>query len=373
MNDDGAVIYGVEFQARSLCPQHGDTDAVRFLVGTQSLKRKNQVHLIEFDEETNLINKNIVTHEAGEIWDINSNPLNKNVISTCYNVSLDNKIQTKASLWQIPPLDDMGPVHSNSMLETSQYYSLQHICDLDAGHGHVRKVLWNLAGDCNKLVTISEHHIDIWDNNTVQLTNSISLEGKVQLQYSNGRFSPHHSGSQIAAAIDTTVKGYDLRSMSVAFTIEDAHSQTVRDMDFNPNKQYYLVSCSDDCKVKFWDTRNTHSPLMIRTDHSHWIWSVRYNNFHDQLVLTSSSDSRVILSNIASLSSEPYGHIDDEDNSESKEPDSDRIINIYDEHEDSVYAVEWSVADPWTFASLSYDGRLVINKVPRVEKYKILL
>lgn len=34
--------------------------------------------------------------------------------------------------------------------------------------------------------------------------------------------------------------------------IENAHGQLVRDMDFNPNKQYYLASCGDDCKVKFW-------------------------------------------------------------------------------------------------------------------------
>ena len=27
-----------------------------------------------------------------------------------------------------------------------------------------------------------------------------------------------------------------------------------------------------------------------------------------------------------------------------------------------MYTAEWSVADPWTFASLSYDGRLVIGK-----------
>ena len=51
----------------------------------------------------------------------------------------------------------------------------------------------------------------------------------------------------------------------------------------------------------------------------------------------------------------------------------DGVIATFDEHEDSVYAVEWSTADPWVFASLSYDGRLVINRVPRAEKYKILL
>ena len=43
------------------------------------------------------------------------------------------------------------------------------------------------------------------------------------------------------------------------------------------------------------------------------MWSVRYNHFHDQLILSSSSDSRVILLSIPSLSSEPYGHLDDDE------------------------------------------------------------
>ena len=46
------------------------------------------------------------------------------------------------------------------------------------------------------------------------------------------------------------------------------------------------------------------------------MWSVRYNHFHDQLVLTSSSDSRVVLHNAASVSSEPYGHLLDEEDEE---------------------------------------------------------
>lgn len=50
----------------------------------------------------------------------------------------------------------------------------------------------------------------------------------------------------------------------------------------------------------------------------------------------------------------------------------DEVLAVYEEHEDSVYAVSWSVADAWLFASLSYDGRLVINHVPSQEKYAIL-
>jgi len=56
---------------------------------------------------------------------------------------------------------------------------------------------------------------------------------------------------------------------------------------------------------------------------------VRFNHFHDQLVLTSSSDSRVILSNLMSISSEPFGHLIDEDEEEDDKEDEDLKYNKY--------------------------------------------
>lgn len=61
-----------------------------------------------------------------------------------------------------------------------------------------------------------------------------------------------------------------LLSHSQIYCIENAHGQLVRDLDFNPNKQYYLASCGDDCKVKFWDTRNVTEPVKTLEQHSHW-------------------------------------------------------------------------------------------------------
>lgn len=57
---------------------------------------------------------------------------------------------------------------------------------------------------------------------------------------------------------------------SQTYCIENAHGQLVRDLDFNPNKQYYLASCGDDCKVKFWDTRRVAEPVKTLEEHSHW-------------------------------------------------------------------------------------------------------
>ncbi len=57
---------------------------------------------------------------------------------------------------------------------------------------------------------------------------------------------------------------------SQIYCIENAHGQLVRDLDFNPNKQYYLASCGDDCKVKFWDVRHINEPVKCLEEHSHW-------------------------------------------------------------------------------------------------------
>lgn len=58
---------------------------------------------------------------------------------------------------------------------------------------------------------------------------------------------------------------------------------------------------------------------------------MRYNHFHDQLILTSSSDSRVILNNVASISSEPYGHLledEYEDDDDEKNKKWENTVNV---------------------------------------------
>ncbi|KAM9018821.1 EARP and GARP complex-interacting protein 1 isoform 1-T2 [Ara ararauna] len=387
MEDDAPVIYGLEFQARALTPQTAETDAIRFLVGTQSLRYDNQIHIIDFDDENNIINKNVLLHQVGEIWHISTSPADKGVLATCYNKTSDSKVMTCAAVWRMPKELESGS-HESPDDSSSNTQTLELLCHLDnTAHGNMACVMWEPMGDGKKVISLADNNILLWDlqesSSKAVLSSSASLEGKGQLKFISGRWSPHHNCTQIATANDTTVRGWDTRSMRQIYCIENAHGQLVRDLDFNPNKQYYLASCGDDCKVKFWDTRNVTEPVKTLEEHSHWVWNVRYNHSHDQLILTGSSDSRVILSNMVSISSEPFGHmVDDDELSDQedqhqeekiKEPLQDSVIATYEEHEDSVYAVEWSSADPWLFASLSYDGRLVINRVPRALKYHILL
>uniref|UniRef100_A0A8C0SNZ2 EARP and GARP complex-interacting protein 1 n=1 Tax=Canis lupus familiaris TaxID=9615 RepID=A0A8C0SNZ2_CANLF len=236
----------------------------------------------------------------------------------------DSKVLTCAAVWRMPKELEPGS-HESPDDSSSTAHTLELLCHLDnTAHGSMACVTWEPTGDGKRVISLADNHILLWDlqesSSQAVLASSASLEGKGQLKFTSGRWSPHHTGTQVATANDTTIRGWDTRSMSQIYCIENAHGQLVRDLDFNPNKQYYLASCGDDCKVKFWDTRNVTEPVKTLEEHSHWVWNVRYNHSHDQLVLTGSSDSRVILTNMVSISSEPFGHlVDDDDLSDQEE------------------------------------------------------
>lgn len=166
---------------------------------------------------------------------------------------------------------------------------------------------------------------------------------KVHNQVTAASWSPHHGTNQIAVAMENNMQIIDLRSINkgAVYSLDGAHGDPIRDMDFNPNRQYYMASCGDDGCTKFWDIRNLTVPVLNRQDHYHWyavaffvvptfpdlrrfgdcrVWQVRYNVFHDQLVLTAGSDARVVLTSASSLSSEPFGKLvaDEKDNEDGK-------------------------------------------------------
>lgn len=66
------------------------------------------------------------------------------------------------------------------------------------------------------------------------------------------------------------IKTFDTRSGQIAWNIDNAHNQLVRDIDYNLNKQYHIATCGDDAFVKIWDFRQMNKPVYTRSDHSHW-------------------------------------------------------------------------------------------------------
>ena len=289
------------------------------------------------DDDSKTLSKKIYDHPQGEIWQIASNQVDTNTIAVRHsNLEPDGSQKQSVSVYKL----DEG-------------LTLQHnITDKDVHH-----VSWQ-PGQSNKFMLLSENKLSFHDlNSNVNGPESIGkLEGKGFNELTYGAWNPHQNSQQYATINEYHIRGWDVRIMKQAWTFESPGNQAVKCIDFNPNKQYLLASSGDDGSVRIWDIRQPRKALAVRNDHSHWVWSVKYNPYHDQLILSSSSDGHVVLSSMASLSSEPHGHIieDTEENEEEaqKEPTlEDGKISSYDDHEDSVYCVEWSATDPWIFGT----------------------
>ncbi|VDP05129.1 unnamed protein product [Soboliphyme baturini] len=296
------------------------------------------VYFLHYDEELNQVSKEVYTHPIGELWNLSVFPADRRIIATCYDAGF-------------------------------KYYKfVSFIC-----------IYWQIVSD--KVLSAAASYKVIC-----------------------GKWNPHHNCNSFVTVIGGTVSGTDIRSNKLeilklfsflsrtTFSIQ-AHPNYVRDIDLNPNRNYYLATAGDDCRILFWDTRVVKQPMKSVLSHSHWVWSIRYNPIHDQLFISSGSDARVVLHCIVSISSEALEMAD-----ASEEPDcpsnqfslydlinlspnrsnrdifrlTDGVIRRYEDHEESVYCCEWSSVDPWVFASLSYDGRVIINTVPRKIKYSIL-
>lgn len=343
-----------------------------FLAGTVGAK-ENAVYLLEYnDEDTNITPTSY--HHPDEIWDIVSCPNDEHLFFTCHSPVAGNPLNKRATLWRKPETKD------DQRNELTQLVTLEN--------EGIKKVLWDSEESSNKIVSIDNNNVyfsSLNDSTTSQTiltidTSSIFKESNSPAlkQLQNAVWNPHQA--EIVTVGGCNLSGWDLRSGKNSFDRADAHKSTIRAVDYNPNKPYHVVTGGDDAQVYIWDVRQIKEPILdIHSSHTHWVWSVAFNKLQDQLLLTSSSDTQVNLHNVVSVSSASYldSSSEEEDEDEgsygrSSNKPSDGLIHTYDQHEDSVYKVAWSPADTWTFASISYAGRVVISQVPTNEKFKIL-
>lgn len=368
MEESNGLIYGLELQARALTPQYGEGNEVRFFIATNSLKPTNQVHLLEFNEEQANVKSKIYEHSLGEVWKLNSSPHNENLIASCYNILKGSQVQTQAALLEMPAEVD----EQNLKMEFLPWQQVE-ILDTEKYGDKVKTIEFH-PSQKNTLACVVDGKVVIFDRAVSQtrVVGEVAASNaqKNSPSFTTGKWSHHHQGHQFFTLHDCSVRSYDIRdTQHCAWSIEDAHNQLVRDLDCNPNKQCHIVTGGDDGAVKVWDCRMPKEAIFSRNDHAHWVWSVRFNTFHDQLILSSSSDCKVLLTCAGSVSSEASSDALPE---ERRRVLSDGLLQTFDQHEDSVYCVEWSNVDPWIFASLSYDGRVLISKVPKQYKYQII-
>ncbi|KAI8342753.1 WD40-repeat-containing domain protein [Chlamydoabsidia padenii] len=362
-DSDHSCVYGLRQQARCLTSVTASTETSKFLVGTVGT-RNNVICLLEYDDDTSSISPTLFDH-PDEVWDVVSCPFDEQLLLTTHSPASIRTKGKKVTLWkQHIQQDNIGTLEA--------LVELEHPAN---------RTLWN-AKETSRILSLDSKwlHLSTLDESNAKTSLSIdtsSLFDPSSLQQLQNAVWNPHDAEQVVTVGDQCVAGWDLRSAKTTFKKNNAHASTIRAVDYNTNKPHHIVTGGDDAQVNLWDLRQVDQPIAVVEGHTHWVWSVALNKFHDQLLLTSSSDTLVNLQNVISASSASYfEHESDDQNQDAaywkNYKPADGLICTYDQHEDSVYAVEWSPADTWTFASLSYAGRIIINQVPTGEKFKIL-
>lgn len=216
------------------------------------------------------------------------------------------------------------------------------------------------------MILSDEKGVRIWDVNDL----SKPIEFRRLENVRKAKLYPHTRS--ILCILDTrgSVQAYDTKSPD-AKPIYELPKRDVLDFDYNPNKLHTIATGNQNSALEFWDSRKlSNGPVSLLLGHSHWVTSIEYNHYYDQLVVSGSTSTEVFLWRAISQSSQAdskagmvsvYG-----------EDDKEMCLAQLDLN-DSVYVARWSQNEPWIYAALEYSGQLLVTHVPYEEKYKIMI
>lgn len=373
---------------KCLAAIQADKSDSRFIAGSCSVNEPNQLTVLRFHTELNELGiDGILDHSAGPVGVLCPSPSDKSMLLTVAEES------HTATLWRIPSevidradeLDYNPDAVDHPPEEDIQEHSLEQVAtlvDFEAESAIVN-MIWrdsSLDGDhcepgvAGEVVSLDRSgRVTMWDVEAAQPLRTQTVAFANQMTPPRLAWDPHGSHN-VAVTVGSDVRILDWRADSsvISATVESfkAHRFGVADIDYNPNKPFVLATAGLDGLLKFWDLRNAKTPILsARGGHAHYAWNIKYNPCHDQLVLSTGTDSAVNLWRVSTISSAPL-LAEADDSSETSAPNV-RVARY--EHTDSVYGTAWGAADAWLYASVGYDGKVLVNHVPSKEKYKILL
>ncbi|KAF1743394.1 hypothetical protein MXB_3521, partial [Myxobolus squamalis] len=265
---------------RGLCSIKSDDSYTRFLTGTSILNGKNSVaifyiiykiYLLQVCEEANTLMKYAFDHNE-LIW---FEYLKKIRDVTCSNI--------------IP--DIFATIYSKNCIIIKFYTLLDfEIIKLLTIDDDCNRLEWNPCNN-NILLALSHSHVNVYDisGNIANNISSIAIEDEY-VKFSGIKWNPHLNSNTFLHFSQGDLSLGDIRTPKLKKLYNFPFS--LIDLDFNPNVPDIICTGGTDCYLRIFDLRNINEALITRKDHSHWLYSVKYNHTHDQLIVTAGGDHR---------------------------------------------------------------------------------
>ena len=242
-------------------------------------------------------------------------------------------------------------------------------------------------------IAVIDNRIAVCSNDVITLYSSFNKECTIALNtckraaFGRGASSDIMAGTLIVTA-GSSLNVIDPRSASIVCKKTNAHLFDISSIDASSN---YIVSGCQEGIIKFWDPRKWEKSLLTLTGgHNHWISSIKVNPKYQQLVVSAGTECSVNLwraptaqggyigKSHSLLNSSTVNSMTQHRASGGSTPGSsigfvrDGIVEASrNAHEDSIYGLAWSTEHPWSFASLSFDGKLISWSVPKEEQTRI--
>lgn len=161
--DDYADVFSFALSPKARCLEAlvGDSNRNRFLIGTNDLREANEIHLIDFDEDSSEFKGERVFHHEQEIWHLAPSPHNPSFVWTCANSGKQNV----ATLWHLGLEEE--DTHSNDRSNGNENKSqLQQQCQIpdddEQKHGIIKHMLWSPRNE-EKAIVHTSKGIQIWN------------------------------------------------------------------------------------------------------------------------------------------------------------------------------------------------------------------
>jgi len=141
--ESGTASYDLKKQARCIVALEGDTDHNTFLVASLALRGENEVHVIEFNEDTNEVWCPLVYSHPHEVWNCASCPApdHAELLLTTHS----NGAEQRTTLWRMDGLAEREAAPEAPHRAAPRPRPMTELLHLGGGAelGDSRGVLWN--------------------------------------------------------------------------------------------------------------------------------------------------------------------------------------------------------------------------------------